>query len=78
MKWLYDLLGIPYCKKCGSIKLEYSSSWYGGWNYLCNQSIARAGTQCFNCGNIVWDQTDDEYEKTLPEWCKSERELKNK
>ena len=74
MKWLKDLLNIPYCKKCGSTHLDHSSMWNGGWNLLCEQAVARSGTRCYDCGNIVWDQSDKEYENSLPEWCVSHRE----
>lgn len=74
MKWLLNILNIPYCKKCGSIRLDHSL-WIGGWNLLCEQATARTGTRCFDCGDIIWDQTDEDYEQSLPEWCVSDREL---
>lgn len=62
------------CEKCNSKNLN-NTLWNGGYNYLCTQATGRRGTRCYECGFIKWAQTDDEYEKTLPEWCKSHRQI---
>lgn len=57
------------CPKCGRMSLEHSHSWIGGWNNLCEQAAARSGRRCFDCGHMVWDQTDEEYKENLKDWC---------
>ena len=58
--------------------MHYSSSWNGGYNNLCRQAIARRGKRCYECGYMEWEQSDDEFEATLPEWCDSHRQVYQK
>lgn len=57
-----------FCRKCGSFNLNYGH-WTRGWNNLCGQATGANGWRCFDCGKIVWKQTDEEYAESLPEWC---------
>jgi hypothetical protein len=61
----------PRCTKCGSKRLERSRNWTGGWNDYCGQAIGRDGTRCYDCGKIVWHQTDEQYQAKLPKWCRA-------
>lgn len=76
-KWIFNLFKIDFCKACGSIDLTHSSFWNGGYNYLCKQALGRSGTRCFDCGKMVWDESDDDFESHLPDWCKSHRQIIN-
>jgi len=78
--WIWRLLGIKHCLICGSVDLLHRTNLNGGWNNLCNQATGRAGWNCYDCGDIVWDLTEDEYSKQLPHWCESyrDRALKRK
>lgn len=57
------------CPKCYSKRMEYSGSWIGGWNNLCDQATSREGYRCFDCGYKEWSQTDEEYKASLLDWC---------
>lgn len=70
----FGLASYKVCPNCGSTNLNHSSMWNGGYNYLCTQAVGRRGNRCYDCGKIYWDQTDNEYEATLPNWCKSHRQ----
>jgi len=60
------------CPECRSwFSMVHSSFWIGGWNNLCKQATSRAGNRCYDCGKMVWDKTDEEYKKSLPEWCEA-------
>ena len=72
---LFGLIKFKICNNCLSTHLDYHYSWNGGWNYLCNQATARRGARCYDCGTFYWDQTDDEFEESLPDWCKSHRQI---
>jgi len=73
---IIELLKWICCPKCKHLfTMKWSGSWNGGWNELCGQAISRSGRRCYDCGHFEWDETDDEYETSLPSWCKSNREL---
>lgn len=61
----------PRCEKCGSKDLRYSSSWVRGWNYHCEQAIGDKGTRCYDCGNIVWEKSYEQFKNSQPKWCKA-------
>jgi hypothetical protein len=64
--------GIPYCKHCGSWDVDKPHSGYTrGWNNLCEQATGDRGAYCNNCGQINWDQSLEDYKKSLPDWCKA-------
>lgn len=68
--FLLDLFRIKYCKKCHSTHLD-NGYWSRGWSNLggWGGDIGGSGVRCFDCGDIVFEQSKEEYEKGLPEWC---------
>lgn len=70
LKFFIKLFKI--CPRCNSwFSMEHSGFWIGGYNELCNQATSRSGSRCYECGFIEWDQSCEEYKKSLPHWCKS-------
>ena len=58
------------CEKCGTRAL-HRGYWTRGHNHMCEQATGDDGTRCFECGDIVWDRTFEEYKKALPRWCEA-------
>lgn len=42
----------------------------GGWNsgIYDNGAIGRSGWKCYHCSNTSWDETDEEFVKSHPDW----------
>ena len=61
------------CPKCGQRSLDsnHSHFWSRGRNHLCEQACGDAGWRCYECGYIEWDQTLEEYKRSLPSWCEA-------
>lgn len=68
--WQYLVRRSKRCKNCNSKHLNYGH-WIRGWNDLCEQACGDYGTRCFDCGNIEWDKTCEEYKAILPKWCRA-------
>ena len=58
------------CEHCGSRKTVRSSGYTRGWNNLCDQAIGSPGIFCTNCYHTTFDQPQEEWKKSLPEWCR--------
>jgi len=58
------------CTKCKSKNLT-DGIWRRGWNELCQQATGDSGIRCYDCGHIVWKQNFEEYQKSLPKWCRA-------
>lgn len=56
---------VERCKKCASKKLE-PGYWSRSWDTVHGGAGGCRGTRCFDCGNIVWDKSLEEYKATLP------------
>lgn len=56
---------LPTCFKCGSINLEHGY-WSRSWDTLHGGCGGSDGTRCYDCGNITFSISDEEYEKILP------------
>ena len=74
-KWIAKILRIRICLKCLSFRQDHSY-WHRGYNSLCQQADGDYGTRCYDCGNIVWDQSKEDYDKNSPDWCGSYPEKK--
>jgi len=79
-QWLTDLLRLPCCSHCGSLRVEHGTGcWNRAYNDLCKQAAGASGYYCHSCSKITWDEPD--FEKWLeaePDWIISYAELKRR
>lgn len=68
--WQYLVRRSKRCEKCNSKHLV-KGYWVRGWNNLCEQACGDEGERCFDCGNIVWEKSCEQYKAILPHWCKA-------
>lgn len=58
------------CPKCGSRNHKSGHGyWTRGYNNYCRQACGDSGWRCYDCGRIEWDQTLEQYQAKLPDWC---------
>lgn len=61
VKFGSHLANLPGCRENILHKWNYSWSWNGGWDTTRRQALGRKGHRCYHCGEMRWDETDNEY-----------------